>query len=61
VLRLLYNFPIGIALALLVYNLAWYKINFAEDTTLLPTWSGELVKWFIVSCAALTFTLNPVG
>ena len=60
VLRFLYNFPIGCISALIVYNLAWYKINFAADTRFIPQIFAEVVKYFLIGFAALSYSLNSV-
>ncbi|CAK5074991.1 unnamed protein product [Meloidogyne enterolobii] len=59
-LRFLYNFPFGFLLSLLVYHLAWYKINFAADTRFIPSFWAFLVKYFLIGFAALSFSLNSL-
>jgi hypothetical protein len=59
-LRLLYNFPIGACLAYLIYLLAWSKVNFACDTSLIGQVWCEVVEWILITCAAMAYALNPV-
>ncbi|KAL3072182.1 hypothetical protein niasHT_034776 [Heterodera trifolii] len=58
-LRLLYNLPVGFAIALLIYHLAWYRINFADSILINPFWK-EFVKWLMIVSAALSYSLNPL-
>ncbi|KAL3114641.1 hypothetical protein niasHT_016272 [Heterodera trifolii] len=58
-LRLLYNLPVGFGIALLIYHLAWYRINFADSILINPFWK-DFVKWLMIVSSALSYTLNPL-
>ncbi|KAF7640292.1 DC_STAMP domain-containing protein [Meloidogyne graminicola] len=60
VLRFLYNFPFGCILSKLVYEMAWYKINFAADTRFIPHIWAILVEYFLICFAALSFCFNSL-
>uniref|UniRef100_A0A915E1M1 Uncharacterized protein n=1 Tax=Ditylenchus dipsaci TaxID=166011 RepID=A0A915E1M1_9BILA len=54
--RFCYNFPIGFGICLIVYLLAWKRLNFLEFNAV----ASEVFKWMMVACFAMAFSLNAV-
>lgn len=55
--RVCYNFPIGVCLGMTVYQFGWSRLNFADFH---PVYSA-LFQWTLILGTALAFALSPVS